>query len=177
MAQTVKNPPAMRETWVWSLGWDNPLEECMATHSSILTWRIPMDRGAWRTTVQGITKSWTRLSNWSNLIFSCSSAHPSIWDPSFCLCIYNKIGFPGGTSSKDPACQGRRCKRQGFDPWVGTIPSRRAWQPTSVSLPGESHRQRRLAGYCLGVPESWMWLKQLSLHAYHKILTVMLAIC
>ena len=41
MAQTVKNPPAMWETWVQSLGWENPLEEGMATHSSILAWRIP----------------------------------------------------------------------------------------------------------------------------------------
>ena len=41
MAQTVKNPPAMRETWVQSLGWEDPLEEGMATHSSILAWRIP----------------------------------------------------------------------------------------------------------------------------------------
>ena len=40
MAQTVKNPPAMRETWVQSLGWEDPLEEGMATHSSILAWRI-----------------------------------------------------------------------------------------------------------------------------------------
>ena len=46
MAQTVKNLPAMWETWVLSLGWEEPLEECMATHSSILAWRIPMDRGA-----------------------------------------------------------------------------------------------------------------------------------
>ena len=41
VAQTVKNPPAMRETWVQSLGWENPLEKGMATHSSILAWRIP----------------------------------------------------------------------------------------------------------------------------------------
>ena len=39
----VKNPPAILETWVWSLGWEDPLEEVMATHSSILAWRIPMD--------------------------------------------------------------------------------------------------------------------------------------
>ena len=45
MAQTVKNPPAMWETWVRSLGWEDPLEEGKATHSSILAWRIPMDRG------------------------------------------------------------------------------------------------------------------------------------
>ena len=41
VAQLVKNPPAMRETWVRSLGWEDPLEEGMATHSSILAWRIP----------------------------------------------------------------------------------------------------------------------------------------
>ena len=57
VAQIVKNPPAMWETWVRSLGWEDPLEEGMATHSSILAWRIPMDRGAWRATVHGITKS------------------------------------------------------------------------------------------------------------------------
>ena len=41
VAQLVKNLPAMRETWVQSLGWEDPLEKGMATHSSILTWRIP----------------------------------------------------------------------------------------------------------------------------------------
>ena len=46
VAQIVKNPLALRETWVQSLGWEDPLEEGMATHSSILAWRIPMDRGA-----------------------------------------------------------------------------------------------------------------------------------
>ena len=44
-------------------GWEDPPEEGMATHSSILAWRIPMDRGAWQATVQGITKSWTQLSD------------------------------------------------------------------------------------------------------------------
>ena len=57
VAQMVKNPPAMWETWVQSLGWDNPLEEGMASHSSILAWRIPMDRGAWQATVHGVIES------------------------------------------------------------------------------------------------------------------------
>ena len=59
LAQMVKNLPAMQETWVQSLGGEDPLGEGMATHSSILTWRIPMDRGAWQATVHGVTKSWT----------------------------------------------------------------------------------------------------------------------
>ena len=56
VAQTVKTQPAMRETWVQSLGWEDPLEEGMATHSSMLACRIPMDRGAWWATVHGIAK-------------------------------------------------------------------------------------------------------------------------
>jgi len=59
----VKNPPAMWVTWVQSLGWEDPLEEGMATHTSILAWRIPMDRGAWWATVFGVVKSWTQLSD------------------------------------------------------------------------------------------------------------------
>ena len=55
----VKNLPAMRETWVQSLGWEDPLEKGMATQSSILAWRIPMDRGASQATVHGVAKSWT----------------------------------------------------------------------------------------------------------------------
>ena len=63
VAQIVKNPPAMWETWVRSLGWEDPLEEGIATHSSILAWRIPMDREAWWATIHRIAKSWTRLSD------------------------------------------------------------------------------------------------------------------
>ena len=57
VVQTVKNPPVMWETWVQSLGWEDPLEESKATHSSILAWRIPMDKGAWWAIVYGVTKS------------------------------------------------------------------------------------------------------------------------
>ena len=57
VAQLVKNLPSMWETWVQSLGWEDPLEKGITTHSSILAWRIP-----WAT-VQGVTKSWTQLSD------------------------------------------------------------------------------------------------------------------
>ena len=58
-----KNLPAMQETWVQSLDWEDPLEEGMATHCSILAWRITMDRGDWLVTVHGVAKSWTQLSD------------------------------------------------------------------------------------------------------------------
>ena len=63
MAQRIKNLPAMQETRVQSLDWEDPLEMGVATNSSILAWRIPMDSRAWQATVHGVTKSWTKLSD------------------------------------------------------------------------------------------------------------------
>ena len=63
VAQLIKNLPEIWGTWVWSLGWEDTLEESMATHSGILAWRIAMDRGAWWAAVHGITKSWKQLSD------------------------------------------------------------------------------------------------------------------
>ena len=55
----VKNLPAMQETQVRFLGWEDPVEEGMATQSSIMAWRIPMDRGAWWAAIHVVAKSWT----------------------------------------------------------------------------------------------------------------------
>ena len=55
--QMVKNPPLMRETWVQSLDWEDHLEKRTATHSSILAWRISMDRGTWWATIHGVAES------------------------------------------------------------------------------------------------------------------------
>ena len=66
----VKNPPAMWETWIQSLGWEDPLEESMATHSSILAWRIPMDRGAWWAAVHVVAKN--QMTE-----YSLNTAHPA----------------------------------------------------------------------------------------------------
>ena len=56
---SVGKESAMQETWVLSLAQEDSLEEEMATHSSILAWKIPMDRGAWQAIVHGVTKRWT----------------------------------------------------------------------------------------------------------------------
>ena len=68
----VKIPPAVRETWARSLGWEDPLEEGMGTHSSVVAWRIPMDRGAWQATVHGIAELDTteRLSTLQPLAYN-----------------------------------------------------------------------------------------------------------
>ena len=59
VAQLVKNPPAIQETWVRSLGWEDPLEKGMATHSSILAWRIPWTEEPSGATAHGVARSWT----------------------------------------------------------------------------------------------------------------------
>ena len=89
----VKNPPAMQETQVRSLGQEDLLEKEVAAHSSFL-------------------------------------------------------GFPGSSDGKASVCnEGDLGLIPGFDPWVGNIPWRRKWQPTPVSLPGESRGRRSLVGY------------------------------
>ena len=64
VAQTVKNPLEMQETWVQSLGQENPLEKGMAVHSSILAWRIPWTEEPSKLQIHGVTKNWTRLSDY-----------------------------------------------------------------------------------------------------------------
>ena len=91
----------------------------MATHSSILAWRIPIDRGTWQAAVHGVEKS-------QHMVFWC---------------------FPGGTTGREPICQCRRHKGCRFDPWIGKISWRRAWQPTPVFLPREFYGQKSLVGY------------------------------
>ena len=129
----IKNPHAMQETQnmqVRSLGWEDPLEESMATHCSVLAWRITWTRGTWQATVHRVAESWTRLK-WLSM-------HTR---------IYVYIGLPGGLVVKNPPAKCWRNKRHGFDPWIGKIPWNRKWQPTAVFLPGKFHGQRRLAGY------------------------------
>ena len=69
MAQLVKNLPTIQETWVQSLGWEDPWEKGKTTHSIILTWRIPL------TIAHGVAKSWTRLSD-----FQLSHLFIHIWE-------------------------------------------------------------------------------------------------
>ena len=88
----VKNPPAVWETWVWSLG-GVPLEEETAAHSNILTWIIPVDRGAWRAIVRGVTKSWTRLSDWARTAQKENSLERCAWSQVFHIQVSFAFSF------------------------------------------------------------------------------------
>ena len=65
-----------QEVWVWSLSWEDALEEGMSTHFSILAWKIPMDSKAWRATVHGVTKSWKGLK-WLSTA-QCIAVNPGL---------------------------------------------------------------------------------------------------
>ena len=89
----------------------------------------------------------------------------------YLLLSLEKQGFPGDAVCVCVCvcvsrlnCQCSRWKRCGFDPWVGKIPWRRAWQPIPVFFPGESHGQRSLVGYTVHeVAKSQIWLSELSI--------------
>ena len=85
----------------------------------------PMNRGAWQTTAHGVSKSRTRLSDFTFTFIHCE-------------------GLPWWLSRKESTCQ---CRRHGFSLWAGKIPWRKKWQPIPVLLPGKSHWQRSLVGY------------------------------
>ena len=86
VAQTVKNPPAICETWVRSLGWEDPLEKGMATHSSVLAWRIPWTEEPGRP--QSIVLQRVR-HDWSNL--ACS--HRTKWNYGVYYKVWNGFLF------------------------------------------------------------------------------------
>ena len=88
---------------------------------------------------------------------------------SISVLFYCGVGFPGGASGKEPACQYKKPKKYGFSPWVGKKPWRKAWQPTPVFLPGESHGQRSptLGLQSVGVAKSQTQLEQLTRAPIH----------
>ena len=112
----------------------------MSTHSSILAWRIP-----WTEEPGGLYSPWGCKEPDTTAVTERACTPSKILGRVSLIYLY--MGFPGGTSGKEPLCQHRRYKKRGFNPWVRKIRRRRAWQPTSAFLPGESHGQRSLVGY------------------------------
>ena len=114
--------------WVWSLDWEDPLEEEMAIHSSILAWEIPMDRGAWWATVYGVAKSWIWLSDYTygktqtnfgaNLILRGEHCLYFSWEPMWDSQLKEQeedSGAPNPTLLSDP--WGNQIPKRGAAMW------------------------------------------------------------
>ena len=136
----------MQETWVWSLGQEDPLEEGMATDfvvTALLKFAILST---------SYTTGWTHSKSlpvgekWIYILQILAFKITVI-----CVVLFCSKQNKHGARSKEPACQFRRYERHRFNPWVRKIPWRRKWQPTPVFMPEESHGQRSLAGYSLGL--------------------------
>ena len=154
----------MQEMWVWSLGQEDLLEKEMATHSGVLAWEILLTEGSRQATVhrlQSMKVKWkwkllscVRLFATPWTIQSMEFSRPAYWSG-------QSFPSPGdllnsGIEPRSPALQvdslpaeppgkpkntgvgSLKCRRPGFDSWVGKIPWRRKWQPTPVFLPGIS---------------------------------------
>ena len=144
--------------WIQFLGWEDPLEEGVAT--PVFLPGESQDRWAWWATVHSVTRSQTCgfMHCWSVICLRCALT----WF--FCVCFVSVSLISEFFSfiqrwkeihliflwaslvaqmTKNPPTM---CETW-VDPWIGKIPWRRSWQPTPVSLPGESYRQKRMAGY------------------------------
>ena len=123
--------------YAWHPGWGFP--GCMSAkllqlHPSFCD---PVDCSQPGFSVHGILLA--RTLEWVAISFSKMRYYIDIIVFIYSGCIKDNMCFPGGTSNKKSTCQCRRQKRHSFHPWVGKIPWRRAWQPTPVFMPEESH--------------------------------------
>ena len=138
-----------------------PLQCSCLESSNILAWKTlqrSLVGGSWRVRHNWATTTFTfkdiqdKVSS-RQLYIGAWRAGPrsvlAIWicEPLHRWYTCHSPGFPGSASGKEPACLCRRHKRCRFNPWVGKIPWRRAWQSSPVFLPAEFHGQRSLAGY------------------------------
>ena len=141
MAQTVKHLPAVRETRVRSLGWEDPLEKEMATYSSTLAWKIAWTEEPGRLQSMG-SQSWTWLSGFTftfTKIIKCNHPLLKLLRQSFIISVCMLLLV---TTELRPSNQWEYRFVRG-EVW------RRKWQPTPVFLPGESQGRGSLVGCCL----------------------------
>ena len=150
VAQLVKNLPAMWETWVWALRWEDPLEEGMATHSSILAWRTLWTKEPDRLQSMGSQRVRHDRATSAAHVHICTQCREKTTKLTF---FYKKRHVK--VNLKDIALS-----------YLGL----NKFQPTPVFLPGEELEQRSLTGYIVyRVSKSRTQLKQLSTHTCLEI--------
>ena len=165
VVQMVKNPPAMQQTQVQSLGQEDPLEKGMATHSSVLTWGIP-----WMEEPGGLqsmgSQSRTRLGNQAHT-HVCRYVRMCVYVcVCICVCMY-VMRLPRRLSEEGvnlPASSGNR--RHVFHPQEWNIPWIRKQPPTPVFLSEKFHGRRNLGGCGPWSRKEWDTTEQLSMHAF-----------
>ena len=145
VAQTIKNLPTMLETWVQSLGWEDTLEEGMATHFSLLAWRLPKDTRAWQITVHGVAKSRTRLSD--------KAQHSLLWMWASQVLVVKNL----------PAIEGD-IRDMGLIPGLGRSPGGSHGNPLQYSCLENPMDRGTWQATVYRVTKSWTWLKQLRSH-------------
>ena len=124
-----------QEMQVWTLGWEDPLEEGIGNPLQYSCLENPMNRRAWGATVYRVAKYQTWLK-WLSKHARFRKTEPVY---TYTRYLYIQTSFPGGSGDKSICLQ---CGRHGFNPWVGKIPWRSKWQPTPVLLPGKLIRQQ-----------------------------------
>ena len=133
VAQMVKNLPAMQETWVWALGWEDQLEKGMATHCSVLAWRIP-----WTEEPDGLQYMGHKeldMTKWLTYmhvqVYVCMYVCVS-------MCVILKLlniikGFPGGSVVKNPCANAEDARDSGSVPGLGRLSSEGNCNPLQYS--------------------------------------------
>ena len=137
-----------QEKWVRSLGKEDPLEEEMATHYSILAWRIPWREEPGRLQSMGSQRATVN----SAIIHLLSKSEGSFFYYAFLILM--QCSVCPLTADKESSCQSRSPSRCRFNACVGKIPWSRKQQPTLVFLPEKSHGQRSLVGSRGAIPTS-----------------------
>ena len=137
--QMVKDPPAMKvfDPWGRKIPWRRAWQPTPVF--------LPGESHGQRSLVG--YSPWSRKESDTTELVTHTQTHTQTHTHTHTDTHTQTHGSSGGANVKEPACQCRKHKRHGLDPWVGKIPWRRTWQPTPVLFPGESHGQRTLVGY------------------------------
>ena len=154
--QMVKNLSAMQETQVWSLGWEDPLEKEVATHSNILAWRIPWTEEPVGLEAIGSISKHDCKKNYLNHLTICSIHY-----------IYIYTGFPSGSVVKNPPTNAGNKGDEGSISSLGRSPGRGNGNSLQYPCQDSSMDRRACWARVHRITKSQTWLKGLGTHRWH----------